>query len=80
MRKLVIVLTATVAMLFAGLLAWNAEATTVTGPVAVGAKTHSPIVEETGCRRNGPAVGANGCLRGTHQICKKNQGCWCAPC
>jgi hypothetical protein len=46
MRKLVIVLTATVALLFAGLFAWNAEATTVTGAVTIGAKTYSPIVEE----------------------------------
>lgn len=58
MRKLAIILTATVAMLFAGLLAWNADATTVSGAVTIGAKTYSPIVEETGCRSNAPLVGA----------------------
>jgi hypothetical protein len=80
MRKLAIVLTATLAMLFAGLLAWHAEATTVTGAVTIGAKMYSPIIEETGCRSNAPAVGANGCVRGTHQVCKKKTGCLCVAC
>ena len=37
MPKLAIVLAATVALLFAGLIAWNAEATT-SGAAAIGAK------------------------------------------
>jgi hypothetical protein len=80
MSKRAIVMTAGVAILFAGLLAWNAEATTVTGVVTLGAKAYSPIVNEVGCRLNGPLVGANGCRRGTHQVCKKKTGCVCAPC
>ncbi len=80
MRKLAIVLTATVAMLFAGLFAWNAEATTFTGATGIGAHNYSPIVQEAGCRLNGPKVGANGCVRGTHQVCKKKTGCLCVPC
>ncbi|MGZ5849590.1 MAG: hypothetical protein ACXWJN_03245 [Methyloceanibacter sp.] len=50
MRKLAIVLTATVAMLFAGPLAWKAEAATLTSAVSIGAKaqTYSPI-ENTAC-------------------------------
>jgi hypothetical protein len=79
MRKLAIILTATVAMLFAGLLAWNAEATTVTGAVPFGTKNFSPIVLDIGCRSNAPLIGANGCRRGTHQACKKNV-CACIPC
>jgi len=59
MPKLAIVLAATVALLFAGLLAWNAEATT-SGAAAIGGKTYSPLVNEVGCRLNGPLVGANG--------------------
>ena len=43
MPKLAIVLAATVALLFAGLIAWNAEATT-SGAAAIGAKAYSPIV------------------------------------
>ena len=70
MPKLAIVLAATVAVLFAGLIAWNAEATT-SGAAAIGAKAYSPIVMEAGCRLNGPLIGANGCRRGTHQVCKK---------
>jgi hypothetical protein len=63
MPKLAIVLAVTVALLFAGLIAWNAEATT-SGAAAIGANAFSPIVNEIGCRLNGPLVGANGCRRG----------------
>ena len=79
MPKLAIVLAATVALLFAGLIAWNAEATT-SGAAAIGAKAYSPIVMEAGCRLNGPLIGANGCRRGGHQVCKKKTGCLCVPC
>lgn len=79
MPKLAIVLAATVALLFAWLIAWNAEATT-SGAVAIGAKAYSPIIMEAGCRLNGPLIGANGCRRGTHQVCKKKTGCLCVPC
>ena len=77
MPKLAIVLAATVALLFAGLIAWNAEATT-SGAAAIGAKAYSLM--EAGCRLNGPLIGANGCRRGTHQVCKKKTGCLCVPC
>jgi hypothetical protein len=55
---------------FAGLLAWNAAATT-SGAAVIGAKSYSPIIMEAGCRLNGPLIGANGWRRGTHQVCKK---------
>ena len=43
MPKLAIVLAATVALLFAWLIALNAEATT-SGAAAIGAKAYSPII------------------------------------
>ena len=70
MPKLAIVLAATVALLFAWLIAWNAEATT-SGAAAIGAKAYSPIIMEAGCRLNGPLIGADGCRRGTHQVARK---------
>ena len=62
-----------------GLLLGMPEATT-SGAAAIGAKVFSPIVNEIDCRLNGPLVGANGCRRGTHQVCKKKTGCLCVPC
>lgn len=80
MHRAAIVLVAMAAMLFAGLLAWNAEATTVGAAVIFGAKNYSPLVIEAGCRLNGPAVSPHGCKRGTHWVCQKKVGCWCADC
>jgi hypothetical protein len=77
MSKLAMILTVSVLMLFSALLAWNAEAMAVSG---LGAPTYTPIVQDIGCRLNGPAVGVNGCARGTHQVCKKKTGCACVPC
>jgi hypothetical protein len=79
MNRLAIALIAMAAMLLAGLPAFYAEATTVSG-VGFGVKNHSWIVLEAGCRRNGPAVGQYGCPRGTHRVCTKKTGCWCADC
>ncbi len=78
MQKLAIVLIAMVAMLLAGLQTWNAEATTVTAAVTLGAKIYSPIVEDIACRRNSPP-GKHGCTQGTHWVCQKKM-CWCADC
>jgi hypothetical protein len=80
MPKLAIVMITGVALLFAVLLAWNAEAKTVAGAAVIDAKTYLPIVTEAGCRRNAPLIGANGWARGTHQVCTKKTGCVCAPC
>ena len=71
MPKLAIVLAATVALLFTGLIAWNAEATT-SGAAAIGAKAYSPIVMEAGCRLNGPLIGANGCRRDAPSLQEKD--------
>ena len=78
MRKLAIVVMAMIAMLFAGLLGWNADATTVAGAVTFGAKTYSPIVQDIACRANS-GVGKHGCGPGTHWVCQKKM-CWCADC
>jgi hypothetical protein len=79
MHKLAIILVAMIALLFAGLLTLNAQATTVTAAGTIGAKNYSPIVQQIGCRRNAPLVGAHGCARGTHWVCVKKT-CWCADC
>ena len=79
MRKFAFVLAATLAMLCVGLLTWQAEATTLTGAVPLGAKNYSPIVQDVGCRSNAPLIGKNGCPRFTHQVCKKAV-CSCVPC
>ncbi len=51
MRKFAIMLAAALTMLFAGALAWNAQATTVTSAtIGAKAKNYSPIVHETACR------------------------------
>ena len=79
MPKLAIVLAATVALLFVGLIAWNAGATT-SGAAVIGAKAYSPIVMEAGCRLNGPLVGANGAAGGRIRSARKKTGCLCVPC
>jgi hypothetical protein len=49
MRKLAIVITGAVALMLAGILAWNAEATTLTSAATVHPATHSSLVEKAGC-------------------------------
>ena len=70
MPKLAIVLAATVALLFAGLIAWNAGATT-SGAAVIGAKAFSPIVNEIGCRLNGPLIGAMAAAGGRTRSARK---------
>jgi hypothetical protein len=72
MRKLAIIMTAALAMLFVGALGWNAEATTVPG--AATAKNYSPIVKETACRGWG-----RHCPPGFIWRCGPYR-CWCRPC
>ena len=49
MRKLVIEVTGAVALLLAGILAWNAEATPLTGATTVRLGTKYSLVEKAGC-------------------------------
>jgi hypothetical protein len=46
MRKLAIGITAAVALLLAGILAWNAQATPLTGATTVRPGTNSSLVEK----------------------------------
>jgi hypothetical protein len=56
MRKLVIGITGGVALLLAVALAWNAEATPMTGAATVPAQNYSPI-EKVACPGWGPYCG-----------------------
>jgi hypothetical protein len=76
MRKLVFTVAATAAILFAGSLAWQAEAQTSRGAATVGAtiKNFSPI-EQAAC---GPFRG-RWCGPFHHRVCGPFR-CWCARC
>jgi hypothetical protein len=76
MRKLMLMLAATAAILFAGALTWNAEASVTggSGNLAITAKNFTPIIK-TAC--GGP--GAH-CRWGRHWVCGPMGRCWCAPC
>jgi len=76
MRKLMIALAATAAILIAGTLAWKAEAA-IWGAATIGAAAH--IVkpgEPAAC------FGPGGrCRWGRHWVCGPyGRRCWCAPC
>jgi len=49
MRKLAIGITGAVALLLAGILAWNAEATTLTSVATAHPATNFSLVEKAGC-------------------------------
>jgi hypothetical protein len=49
MRKLVIGISAALALLLGGILAWNAEATPLTGATATHPATSYSLVEKAGC-------------------------------
>lgn len=64
-------------VMFAGLLAWNAEAASLTGALSVRAplQTYSPI-EKVACNGTwGPHCGP-----GQHWLCRPNGSCGCAAC
>jgi hypothetical protein len=76
MRKLLFTVTAMTAILFAGSLAWQAEAQTSRGAATVRAagQNFSPI-EKAAC---GPFPG-RWCGPFHHRVCGPYR-CWCAPC
>jgi hypothetical protein len=78
MRKLVIGITAAATLLFAGILAWNAEATPLTGAAAIPPGTNHSLVEKAGCWLPGlPGE----CDVGQHRICDRfSHHCKCASC
>jgi hypothetical protein len=72
MRKLTVLVSVTIALLFAGLLSWKAEATTAAGLPAL-VKSYS-LIQKAACG----AVGAH-CPRGYVWTCRPGR-CWCARC
>jgi hypothetical protein len=79
MRKRVIGLTGTAALLLAGILGWSAEATTLTGAATVHPATNYSLVEKAGCWLPGlPGE----CEIGQQKVCDRfhNKACRCAPC
>jgi hypothetical protein len=75
MRKAAIMLTAAAAMLLAGALAFNADATVGSGTLGLPtvAKDYSPI-DQVACRFAGPL-----CPAGYTRVCRPWK-CWCARC
>jgi hypothetical protein len=74
MRKLVIGITVVVTLLLGGILAWNAEATTLTGATTVYPRTNFSLVEKAGCWLPG------NCNIGQYQACDRRGRCKCTPC
>jgi hypothetical protein len=77
MRKVVFGLTGAVVLLVAGIFAWNAEATSLTGTIMVH-PGHYSLVEKAGCRRNGGF-----CPLGLRVKCSAGSQpgkCQCVPC
>jgi hypothetical protein len=74
MRKLVVTSTAAMAIMFAGVLAWQAEAAPWRAAAIVGTAVESiSPVQEVTCHRWGR------CPPGRRWICG-SRGCWCRPC
>jgi hypothetical protein len=76
MRKLMLMFAAAAAILFAGALSWNAQASVTggSGNLAITAKNFTPIIK-AGCGGPGPH-----CRWGRHWFCGPLGRCWCAPC
>ena len=74
MRKLSVGITAAVLLLLAGIFAWNAEATTLSGTVTVHPTTNLSLVQKAGCWLPG------NCNIGQTQICDRRGRCKCKPC
>jgi hypothetical protein len=81
MRKLVVTIMATAAILLAGSLAWKAEAQTSRAAANIGsaAQNFTPIekapIEQAACRGWGPH-----CPPGRVWVCRRWRGCFCAWC
>jgi hypothetical protein len=79
MRKLALGITAALALMGAGVLAWNAEATTLSGAAIAHPEAQSALIEKAGCWLPGlPGE----CEIGQHKLCDRfhNKACKCAPC
>lgn len=79
MLKLVIGITGTLALMLAGIFAWNAEAMTLTNAATGHRAANHSLVEEAGCWLPGlPGE----CELGQQKVCDRfhKRGCKCAPC
>jgi hypothetical protein len=75
MRTFAIGITAAVALMLGGILAWNAEATPLTGSTAARPATNYSLIEKVGCLLPGH------CGVGKHKVCDRfSHACKCAPC
>jgi hypothetical protein len=75
MRKAVIGIVGAIALMLAGVLAWNAEATPLTGVTSTSPAMSHSLVERVACGVWGPVCGGGRTL-----VCRPLRGCWCAPC
>ena len=76
MRKLAIAITGVAALVLAAILAWNAEATTLTSAAAFHSETNRSLVEKAGCWLPGlPGE----CEIGQQKVCDRfhKRGCRC---
>jgi hypothetical protein len=78
MRKLTIGIAGTAVLMLAGILAWNAEATPLTGATTVPAAPNQSLVQKAGCWLPGlPGE----CDIGQQRVCSaRNHRCRCVPC
>src|SRR6476646_5424907 len=78
MRKLAIVTVGTAALVLSGILAWTADATTLTSAAAVHPEANSSLVGKAGCWLPGlPGE----CEIGQQKVCNRfGNRCHCAPC
>ena len=79
MPKLAIAMAGVAALVPAAILAWNAEATTLTSAAAFHSETNHSLVEKAGCWLPGlPGE----CEIGQQKVCDRfhKKGCRCEPC
>jgi len=74
MRKFVVGIAGAVALMLAGILAWDAEATPLSGATAVHPEASYSLVERAGCWLPGK------CDVGKQQACDRRGRCKCVPC
>jgi hypothetical protein len=78
MRKLTIGIAGTAALMLAGFLTWNAEATPLTGVTAVPSGMNHSLVEKAACWLPGLP---GDCEIGQQRVCSpRGHRCRCAPC
>jgi hypothetical protein len=77
MRKIVVGIAGVVSLLLAGILAWDAGATPLTGTIGVQPGPNYSFVEKAAC--GGPGI-LGRCPIGQHWICLAPNNCACIDC